>query len=106
MHQPKPPVSSCLIAVGNQKGGVGKTTTTVHLAAALGERGRRCLIIDLDMNQGATRHLGIPSESFLGTFELLSGEEEPEAVIVTAADGVELPENVHLIPARRTLEKI
>jgi chromosome partitioning protein len=106
MHQPEPPGSTCLIAVGNQKGGVGKTTTTVHLAAALGERGRRCLIIDLDMNQGATRHLGIPSESFLGTFELLSGEEEPEAVVVTPADGVELPENVHLIPARRNLEKI
>src|SRR6185437_14714305 len=36
----------------------------------------------------------------------LSGEEEPEAVIVTATDGVALPENVHLIPARRNLEKI
>src|SRR3954452_5143583 len=107
MHQPKPPESSCLIAVGNQKGGVGKTTTTVHLAAALGERGRKCLIIDLDMNQGATRHLGIPSESFLGAYEMLIGEEEPEDVIITSEDdGVELPTNVHLISARRNLEKV
>jgi chromosome partitioning protein len=106
MNQPDERGPTCIIAVGNQKGGVGKTTTTVHLAAALGERGRRCLIIDLDMNQGATRHLGIPSESYLGTFELLTGEEEPEAVIISGDDGVELPENVHLIAARRNLEKI
>src|SRR5690348_6959173 len=45
-----------LIAVGNQKGGVGKTTNTVHLAAALGERGYRCLILDLDPTAGATKH--------------------------------------------------
>jgi chromosome partitioning protein len=97
---------TCIIAVGNQKGGVGKTTTTVHLAAALGEAGRRCLIIDLDMNQGATRHFGIPSESFLGAFEVLIGDEQPEDVILTNDDGVELPPNVHLIAARRNLEKI
>ena len=51
-----------VIAVGNQKGGVGKTTNTVHLAAALGERGKKCLIWDLDMNHGATLHLGVPPE--------------------------------------------
>lgn len=96
-----------VIAVGNQKGGVAKTTNTVHLAAALGELGRKCLIIDLDMNQGATRHLGIPSEAFLGTFEMLIGEEAAEDVIITSEDeGVELPENVHLISARRNLEKV
>ena len=96
-----------IIAVGNQKGGVGKTTTTVHMAAALGEIGRKCLIIDLDMNQGATRHLGIPSESFLGSFEMLTGEERAEDVIITGDDNdVDLPTNVHLIAARRNLEKI
>lgn len=96
-----------VIAVGNQKGGVAKTTNTVHLAAALGELGRKCLIIDLDMNQGATRALGIPSEAFLGTFEMLIGEEEPEGVIITNDDeGIELPENVHLISARRNLENL
>src|SRR3954465_7797322 len=99
--------ATTVIAVGNQKGGVAKTTNTVHMAAALGERGRRCLIIDLDMNQGATRHLGITSEAFLGSYEMLIGEEVAEDVIITNEDeGVELPENVHLISARRNLEKV
>src|SRR4051812_6934860 len=96
-----------IIAVGNQKGGVGKTTTCCHLAAALGEAGRRCLVWDLDMNHGATRHFGIPPETFLGTFEVLMGEELPADVIVTNEDeGVDLPPNVDLISARRNLEKI
>jgi chromosome partitioning protein len=96
-----------IIAVGNQKGGVGKTTTCCHLAAALGESGRRCLVWDLDMNHGATRHFGIPAETFLGTFEVLMGEELPEDVIVTNDDeGVDLPQNVDLLSARRNLEKI
>lgn len=96
-----------IIAVGNQKGGVGKTTNTVHIAAALGEMGRRCLIVDLDMNHGATRHFGIPADSFLGTFEMLIGEEQPIDIIITGEDDdVEMPDNVHIIPARRLLEKI
>jgi len=41
--------NTVVIAVGNQKGGVGKTTNTIQLAGALAERGRRSLIIDLDM---------------------------------------------------------
>ena len=77
-----------VIAVGNQKGGVGKTTNTVAIAAALGEMGRTCLIWDLDMNQGATRHFGIPPETFLGTFEVLMGEEMPEDVLVTPDDNL------------------
>lgn len=96
-----------IVAVGNQKGGVGKTTNTVHLVMALAEMGRRCLIFDLDMNHGATLHFGIPSEGFLGTFEVLTGEENPKDVIITHEDeDVQLPENVHLIAARRNLEKI
>lgn len=96
-----------IIAVGNQKGGVSKTTTTVHLAAALGEMGRKCLIFDLDMNRGATKHLGIESDGLLGTFEVLVGEEKAEDVIVSELDEeFTLPPNVHIIPARRTLEKI
>ncbi len=96
-----------IIAIGNQKGGVGKTTNTVHLATALGQLGRRCLIWDLDMNHGATLHFGIPSEGFLGTFEILVGEESAADMIVTNDDDdVTLPTNVDLIPARRNLEKI
>lgn len=101
-----------IVALGNQKGGVGKTTNTVHIAAALAEMGRKCLIFDLDMNHGATRHFGLPSDAFLGAFEVLTGDELPSGVILSNEDkelvqeGVELPDNLHLIPSRRKLEKI
>ncbi len=106
MNQKETERQTKIVAIGNQKGGVGKTSNTVQIATALGEMGRECLIFDLDMNQGATRHLGVPSESFMGTFEVLTGEEDPKDVIITAEDEVELPKNVHLISARRNLEKI
>ena len=98
-----------VIAVGNQKGGVGKTSNTVHLAAALAETGRKCLVWDLDMNCGSTQHFGIPDNmAILGTYEVLMGEEQPEEVIVRHGDleEVELPENLELLPARRNLEFI
>ncbi|MGB9626622.1 MAG: ParA family protein, partial [Phycisphaerae bacterium] len=47
------------IAIINQKGGVGKTTTTVNLGAALARAGRRVLLIDLDPQSHLTLHLGI-----------------------------------------------
>lgn len=94
-----------IIAVGNQKGGVGKTTNTLHIAAALGELGKKCLVIDLDGNCGATRGCGL-DEGWLGTFEVLLGDQEPEDVIVRTdpAEETDLPENVELLPARRNLE--
>lgn len=96
-----------IIAVGNQKGGVGKTTNTVHIARALVERGRKVLIIDLDMNHGATRHFGVVPEAYLGSYEMLAGDEEASHLVLTCEDEeVWLPENLHLIPAARKLEGI
>lgn len=97
-----------IIAVGNQKGGVGKTTNTVHIAAALGERGRKCLIIDLDPNDTATRHFGIEGEAFLGSYELLTGDEQADALAMMEGEeeGFEFPKGVHLIPSRRKLENV
>src|ERR1044071_8075040 len=86
-----------VIAVGNQKGGVGKSTLSVHLATALGETGKRCLVWDLDMNRGATLQLGLPVEMpILSSFEILTGAEDPEEVVVRQGDieGIELPRNV------------
>ncbi len=101
------PKRTQVVAVGNQKGGEGKTTNTVHLAAALGELGKRCLIWDLDMNHGATLHLGVPPEAFDGTFMLLAEERTPDEVILDDQEpDVELPKNVHLIPSSRELERI
>jgi chromosome partitioning protein len=96
-----------LCAIGNQKGGVSKTTDCVHLATALAELQRRVLIIDLDANAGATRHFGIPPESYLGTFEVLVGLEQPEDVLISADDEeVDLPAHMSLMPANRKLEKV
>src|SRR5882724_7460332 len=86
--------SARVIAVGNQKGGVGKTTNTVHIARALVELGRKVLIVDLDMNHGATRHFGVEPEAFLGAFEMLIGAEEAQNLILTSEEkeeGVTLP---------------
>lgn len=96
-----------VVAIINQKGGVAKTTNTVHIATALGEKGKLCLIWDLDMNYSATRHFGIPPDGFLGTFEVLMGEELAQDVLITNKEpDVGLPENVHIIPSSRKLEKI
>ena len=96
-----------IIAVGNQKGGVGKTTNTVHIARALVERGRKVLIIDLDMNHSATRHFGVEPEAFMGSYEMLMGDEAATNLVLTHEDeDVSLPENLHLIPAARKLEDI
>lgn len=96
-----------VIAVGNQKGGVGKTTNTVHIARALVERGRRVLIIDLDMNHGATRHFGVIPEAYMGSYEMLVGDEEAQHLVLThAEEDVSLPEGLDLIPAARKLEGI
>ncbi len=96
-----------VIAVGNQKGGVGKTTNTVHLSRALVERGRKVLLIDLDMNHGATRHFGVVPEAFMGAYELLVGAEQASNLVLThLEEDVTLPENLHLIAAARKLEGI
>lgn len=90
------------IAVGNQKGGVGKTTTAVHLATALSMRGHTCLLMDLDPSAGATKHLGVHQNSYAGALELLTTEEPLEALVVTEG----LPERLHLLPARPQLAEL
>ncbi len=100
MMQKKP--LGIIIAVGNQKGGVGKTTNTVQIAAALGQRGHRSLIIDLDPAACATKHLGVPQNSFAGTLELLSTDEALESLAVTE----KMPKGVHLVPSRSQLSEL
>lgn len=96
-----------IIAIGNQKGGVGKTTNTAHIAAALGAMGRKVLAWDLDVNYGLTSHFGVPDQAYTGTFHVLTGEREPEDVILTNDDpDIELPEGVDLIASSRELEQL
>ncbi len=79
-----------IIAVLNQKGGVGKTTTCVNLGAALARRGRRVLLIDMDPQANLTVHLGIdPSRLGGSTYSVLLGQDSlAMAVLETATPGL------------------
>jgi len=85
-----------VLGIGNQKGGVGKSTNTTHIAAGLGEKGYKVLIIDLDPTAGSTKLLGINPEEYSGTLELVIDNESVSDLAITE----EMPEGVHLIPAR------
>src|SRR5579859_7015187 len=96
-----------VVGIGNQKGGVGKTTTTVQLACALAEQGRKVLIVDLDVNAGSTKHFGIDPKAFMGTFEVMVGDETPLDVVLTSDDTEgRLPKNIHLLSGSRKLEEL
>jgi chromosome partitioning protein len=78
-------------AVANQKGGVGKTTTAVNVAACVAEAGSRALVVDVDPQGNATVALGISRETRPSVYEVLAGSASAEeAVTRTAVDGLSL----------------
>jgi chromosome partitioning protein len=76
-------VAGRVYAFANQKGGVGKTTTTVNLAACLAEAGERALVIDLDPQANATSGLGLKANG-TSSYDLLDGAPVAELVKPTA----------------------
>ena len=88
-----------IIAFANQKGGVGKTTSAVNIAASLGIMGKKTLIVDLDPQGNATSGVGIPKRSLKGTVkEVLTGETDIKQVILSTNY-----QNLSIVPTNVTL---
>lgn len=85
-------------AIANQKGGVGKTTTTVNLGACIADRGAQTLVVDLDPQCNATVALGLGRDEHPSSYDCLCGERSvAEAARPTDAD------NLWVVPANRDL---
>ncbi len=87
-----------VLAVANQKGGVGKTTTVINLSACLAELGKTVLVIDLDPQANATSGLGLPRQQDTSLYRVLLRERTLDGLIQeTVAEGV------HIIPSELDL---
>src|SRR5690606_39075302 len=91
-----------IIALCNQKGGVGKTTTSINLAAALAEYGRKVLAVDFDPQGALSAGLGIPTHDVPTIYDLLldTKRDAHDAIVPTSVEGLDIiPANIDLSAA-------
>jgi len=97
-----------ILAIANQKGGVGKTTTAMNVAACIALADQRCLLIDIDPQGNATSGLGVPRERNGGTHStLFAPPQAASALRDTDVDGLRLlPATRHLASTERELSHL
>jgi ATPases involved in chromosome partitioning len=88
-----------IIAIANQKGGVGKTTTAVNLSAAMGERGKKTLLVDIDPQGNSSSGVGVDRRKLKNTvYEVLVGDVKAQDIIIHTEFA-----NLDLIPSSMDL---